>query len=263
MQDMQLGPPPPGNSMGVNHQSVPPGNQAPYMFSPQYRAQTTTVTYSGPPNTTYPYNNNNPSMPKSPTLQPYSNGTDPKMGIPSPPDPYSLQSPIRNNISNGHDSKFQTGSLNQPQHAYQHPASPQSPPNFINQQPGVSNNPLNTSTPRGCAPNPQFNVSNTPSPSHTGYQNVPAPPVGFSTPGGIQSGPTQYSGMPPSPPNSGGMWPNQPPPGAAPPGVAPPGAVPPGIGNYPYGPPNPGMPIQQQPKRLDLDQMPSLVSCYF
>lgn len=283
MHDLKLGPPPHQNSPvpfsnpPMSNSHLMTGHQLPPVISPQHKGQmSTTVTYSGPPRSMYPYNNNPSSISNSPENnnqqkwglqppQPNVNNHELKMNEMNPVQTFSPQSPIinRNGISNGHedlkspiDQTFQNYSYQSPQSQnqaspmfqQQRPPGPVSPQHY--QQPqGLSNLSNTQSFPPvvnpETAPNPNQMFSAMP--QQAAYQNIPsqAPPVGFTPSPTYQAGSPQYSGIVSSPPNSGGMWPNQQYPAPAAPSP----------GNYPYPPQS-----QPQPRKLDLDQMPSTVS---
>lgn len=277
MQNMSLNAPPLQNSGPMHNE---PRKAPPNMMSPQHRGHSTTVTYSGySSHATYPYNNFPPAADSSENNNQY---TDNKHSFQSP----SRNAPLKTNdvnhalpysengISSGLSNlKLENQTANQanrmshpgsynnhyaPAHLNSHtplqppmnrPANVQSfgppgPRQTVNPQ-QLPQSPMNS--PLNMPPSPPF--SHTSSPGHMMNSDLSPPnnlsqmpPVGYPS---NQPVSPQYPGMPSSPPSAGGMWPNQP--GASP--------------NYPYAQQSPPMaPLQQQPQRIGLDQMPSNVS---
>ncbi|CAL1266343.1 unnamed protein product [Larinioides sclopetarius] len=267
MQDMKLGPPLPQSPMSRPPPSSP--QVIPGTPSPQHRpTMPTTVTYSNQPRATYPYiNNNPPGMPPShmnnnqylpghSNLPPTTPQPGQKVGqnqISSPLHPPS-NSLYSNGITNGHeDNKLQ-----------QNIQSPQLGPQQSN---------FNTQQPPSMPSQGQMHYQHPPSSPQTGPPNSPYPPQQFSSQNSMHSQPPQpgFQQAPPGsfPPPMGSISPSSPfsnmPPNQGPPGSPPwpspqyPVQGPQSPGGYPYGSSPPGLQQQQQPRKLDLDQMPSTV----
>ncbi|GFS28471.1 protein transport protein Sec24D [Nephila pilipes] len=284
MQDMKLGPPLPQTALG----KPPPSNpqMMPGASSPQHRpTMPTTVTYSTQPRATYPYVNNNPPgsvNPGTPVSPMNNNQYPPPPNVPYPnqsstpqqTQKHQISSPIlappsnnamySNGISNGHEDN----KLNQNIQSLGHSPSQQ---NYNGPQ-----------SPLSVPPQGQMPYQHPPKGPHAGPPNSPYPPQQFSSPNSMHGQPMsppqpvfqQYSQSPPSsfpPPMGsipGGLPPGSPQFSNMPPNQAPPGSPPwqnsqfQGAGaqnapGYPYGTPTQG--IQQQPRKLDLDMMPSTV----
>ncbi|XP_035210839.1 protein transport protein Sec24D-like, partial [Stegodyphus dumicola] len=229
------------------------------------------------PSNTFPGQVTMSSSPMSPQAQ---NGnkslTNPVQAY--SPNPTSINSPnYSNGISNGHEDSKQPWNAGLQSYQSPHPMPNQSMPQSssphqgqvqylygtqnrnLQPQQNVSTSPLtNTGPPvqHYMSPNseitqsPGHNVMNNQSlpPIQPGYQ-YPSQPSNMSFPPNMSSPPTSPVSFPPGPQQYHGMPPNQPSPQF-------PGMTPQSPSNYPYGASSQG---QQQPPKIDLDQMPNTV----